>query len=119
MQQNAQSPPQVVQDPPPPPEPTPVVHSSVVHSEHQSGIEEIPIVQTDTYISVGDKEHGVVEFDLMSHREKGQEVRYLHIQVRGISLDDKGSVANTYMAIQSKEDFERVKSFFSTLKWED
>lgn len=82
-------------------------------------VSEIPIVQTDTYISVGNKTEGIVEFDLMSHREKGQEVRYLHIQVRGLSLDDKGSPSNTYMAITNKEEFEQIKSFFSTLKWED
>lgn len=82
-------------------------------------MQDIPIVQTDTYISIGDKNQGIVEFDLMSHREKGQEVRYLHIQVRGYSLDEKGTPSNTYMALQNKEDFEKVKSFFSTLKWED
>jgi hypothetical protein len=117
MQQEPVTP--VVQAPPEPPPLAPRVETQSVQVDHSHEIEEIPIVQTETYISLGDKTQGIVEFDLMSHREKGQEVRYLHIQVRGFSLDEKGSSANTYMAIQSKDDFERIKKFFSTLKWED
>lgn len=84
-------------------------------------LQEIQLIQAETYLSVGSKEQGYVEFDLMSHREKGNEIRYLNIQVQGFSLDEnnRGKVNNTYMAITNREDFEKVKSFFSTLKWED
>ncbi len=82
-------------------------------------INEIPLIQAPTYLSVGNVENGFVEFDLMSHREKGTEQRYMNIQIKGPSLDEKGAINNTYMAITSKEDFETVKSFFTTLQWED
>lgn len=87
-------------------------------SQEMQAIQEMESVMTETYMSVG-SEHGNVEFDLMSHREKGQKVIYLNIQIQGYSTDDRSKVNSTYMAITNKEDFEKVKSFFSTLKWED
>lgn len=125
LQRNEQEQPAAVQPPEPVPAQPPVPVQPQITIEptqeqmNSAELEEIPIIQAPTYISIGNKEHGFVEFDLMSHREKGSEVRYMNIQVRGFSLDDKGSPGNTYMAITSKDDFEKVKSFFSTLKWED
>jgi hypothetical protein len=95
-----------------------VASSELEEESPMEEIQEIESVMTETYMSVG-SEHGNVEFDLMSHREKGREVRYLNIQIQGYSTNDRGKVNSTYMAITNKEDFERVKSFFSTLKWED
>lgn len=116
-----QAPPPVQQPVPPPPPPAPPVQAVQPQAPEQQGGEfvPIPLMQTATYLSIGDTENGHVEFDLMSHREKGSEVRYLNIQIQGFSLDDKGKLGNTYMAITNKDDFDKVKSFFSTLKWED
>ena len=101
-------------------QPVQPVDNNVVEQESEATeeIREIEQVTTETYMSIGSK-HGNVEFDLMSHREKGQEVRYLNIQIQGFSLEDRGKVSTTSMAITNQEDFERVKKFFSTLKWED
>jgi hypothetical protein len=81
----------------------------------------MPVGQTGTYLSVGAPAGGYVEFDLMSYRQKGNEVRYLSLQVRGFSMDDdsKGKETNAYITITDKDDFERIKSFFTALKWED
>lgn len=90
-------------------------HEDVV----QERIRDMEVIQVETYLRIGSTEHGFVEFDLMSHREKGQEVRYLNVQVHGFSMVDRGKVNDTCMAITSKEELERVKNFFAALKWED
>ncbi len=105
--------------PPPPPAPPPA--ALVEQTQDAAIITDIPLVEAETYLSVGSKETGFVEFDLMSHREKGKEVRYLQIQTHGFSLDDndRGAASSNYMAVMTKEDFEKVKGFFATLTWED
>ena len=107
---------------PPQPQQPQVPELQPQQSPQGDGDVTIPAIETreaSTYLSIGTERNGNVEFDLMSHREKGQEVRYLNIQVQGFSLDEKGKVNHTYMSIASKEDFEKIKSFFSTIKWED
>lgn len=97
----------------------PVAAAEVQEQATFDTIAEMEVSRAETYMRIGTQEHGYVDFDLMSHREKGQEVRYLNIQVQGFSVTDRGKVNHTYMAITSKEEFEAVKSFFSTLQWED
>lgn len=107
--------------PPPAPPAVDLVQPVVSTQQRSDELQEIQLVQAATYLSVGAQEQGYVEFDLMSHREKGNEIRYLNIQIQGFSLDEsnRGKVSNNYMAITNREDFDKVKSFFSTLKWED
>jgi len=124
VQQAAPAPapaPAPVPAPPVAPPPVQQAHTSDMGSEELQGetLQDIPLVDAATYLSMGSKDQGFVEFDLMSHRERGNEVRYLSIQVRGFSLDEKGKVSSAYMAIMNREEFDKVKSFFSTLKWED
>lgn len=59
-----------------------------------------------TYLGLGNDEAGNIEFDLVSHREKGELIRYL-----SISINDK--------KINIDEDaFNSIKQFFQQLEWE-
>lgn len=60
---------------------------------------------------------GIIEVDLISFRERGQENRYLSIDVVGASQD--GNQSNTNIAISNEQDFNAFKEFISNLNWND
>ena len=94
---------------------SPVTYAVSVPKE----IREIPIISEKTYMSLGKKETGFVELDLVNHRERGQERRYLNIQISGWSFENEEQVSDAYMMITSEEEFEAIKTFFSNLTWKD
>jgi hypothetical protein len=73
-----------------------------------------------TYFGAGGSEDGHIEFDLVSFRQKGEETRYLSIKVTGFD-DEKDLPApqSAAMSISNKEEFEKLKAFFSQLEWND
>ncbi len=78
--------------------------------------------ETNTYIRLETKNSegqlsGVLEIDLISFRERGQESRYLSVNVVGAGQDGKQS--ETTLSIDNEEDFNRFKKFISDLNWND
>jgi len=60
---------------------------------------------------------GVLDIDLISFRERGQESRYLSINSFGADREGNQSEARIY--INNEEDFNRLKEFISNLNWND
>lgn len=87
---------------------------------YYESIEEVP--ETNTYFKLETKNNegqvcGVIEIDLVSFRERGQESRYLSIKTIGVGLD--GGQSETRNSIDSEIDFKRFKDFISNLNWND
>lgn len=77
---------------------------------------------TKTYIRLETKNpegqvSGVLEIDLISFRERGQESRYLSINTVGAGQD--GGQSDTTISIDNEADFNRFKDFISKLNWND
>jgi len=60
---------------------------------------------------------GVLEIDLISFRERGQESRYLSIDATGVGRD--GQQSDTTISINNEKDFNNFKEFISNLNWND
>lgn len=60
---------------------------------------------------------GIIELDLISFREKGEENRYLSFQTEGV--DDEGNQIKIMLAINNETDFNIFKNFVSNLNWND
>lgn len=78
--------------------------------------------ETNTYLRLetrnGDNQvSGVIEIDLISFREKGQESRYLSINT--IGSNPEGHQSNTSISIENEEDFNKFKKFISNINWND
>lgn len=89
-----------------------------VESKQNSGVTN----DSKTYIKLETKNSqgqlsGVLEIDLISFREKGQESRYLSINTLG--SDSIGESSNTIISIDNELDFNRFKKFISELNWND
>jgi len=84
-----------------------------------------PIVQPfyedcQTYFSHQEEDGGNLEIDLITFREKGVETRYLSMLFSGLDTrQNPPSPQSAFLNIESKEEFERIKAFFSQLEWED
>ncbi len=77
---------------------------------------------TKTYIRLETKNSdgelsGVLEIDLISFRERGQESRYLSINA--IGAGSSGEQSDTTLSIDNEADFNRFKKFISELNWND
>ena len=59
----------------------------------------------------------VIEIDLISFREKGEENRYLSFDVVGAAPD--GVQNETNVSISNEQDFDSFKEFISNLNWND
>lgn len=75
-----------------------------------------------TYIKLETKDSGgqvtgVIEIDLISYREKGEESRYLSVSTVG--SDQSREPSNTFISIDNETDFNRLKVFISDLNWND
>jgi competence transcription factor ComK len=76
--------------------------------------------ECQTYFSFGDEESGCLDIDLITFREKGVETRYLSLMFSGLDVRQNPPVLQeAFLNIGSKEDFERIKAFFTQLEWED
>jgi len=78
--------------------------------------------ETNTYMSLETKNpeglvSGILEIDLISFRERGQESRYLSINTTG--SNQTGEQSDTTISIDNEDDFNRLKMFISKLNWND
>lgn len=60
---------------------------------------------------------GILEIDLISFREKGEESRYVKFFSVGAAED--GTQSETTISIDNEGDFNRFKKFVSDLNWND
>lgn len=77
---------------------------------------------TKTYIKLETRNSdgvlsGILEIDLISFRERGQESRYLSINTVGAGRE--GEQSDTTISIDNEADFNRFKKFISDLNWND
>lgn len=74
----------------------------------------------ETYHNLSTEKNGELEFDLVSHRQRGLEKRYLNVRIKGMRLDKKEEGAvECLMNVTNKEDFQALKDFFANLNWDD
>lgn len=86
------------------------------------GIPSADAPETKTFMKLETKNpdgqvSGVIEIDLISFREKGQESRYLSINTLGVGQD--GVQSETIISIDNEIDFKKLKDFISNLNWND
>lgn len=97
----------------------PVVEQVLVE-QLNSGFENF--LDTNTYLKLETKNNegqisGILEIDLISFREKGQESRYLSISAKG--SNSQGEASETDISIENEEDFNKFKKFISNINWND
>ena len=86
----------------------------------QQRLMQAPAQDCQTYFSYENEDSGSLEIDLIAFREKGLETRYLSLQFSGFDIRQNPPVPqDAFLNIDSKEEFERLKSFFAQLDWED
>ena len=74
----------------------------------------------ETYFSFTDTSANNLEIDLITFREKGVETRYLSFLFKGYDTTQNPPIPQeSFLNIESKEDFQNLKNFFSQLNWED
>lgn len=84
-----------------------------------------PAVNQDgeTYFFFESNDNEVMEMDLITFREKGEETRYLALSIFGAEITEDPNKAPvqqyTSLTIRSKEEFEKLKKFISQLNWTD
>lgn len=112
--------------PQPPIAPPPVVQTvqqpaqPIVQQQRFASVPSPVIEECDTYFSYEDEAGGNLEVDLITFREKGMETRYLSILFSGVDVRQNPPVPQqAYLNIESREEFESLKSFFTQLDWED
>lgn len=125
-QQPVQQPAQVAPaQPPVQQQEAPQEQAPAVQTQEEEPTYDIPesaeeVDEKGTYYSVGTEKTGTLEFDLISHRQRGVEKRYLNVQVKGLLMGkEQKEIGNCRMNITSKEQFEGLKAFFANLNWED
>jgi hypothetical protein len=69
-----------------------------------------------TYIAIGDIETSMLEVDLVTFREKNQEMRYLSMSYAGIN-PKTGDPQEAFINIDNEEAFNILKNFFMQLEW--
>lgn len=62
---------------------------------------------------------GIIDIDLISYRERGQESRYLSINMNGINMEANGIQSQVSISIDKESDFNILKEFISNLNWND
>jgi hypothetical protein len=79
-----------------------------------------PVVSTpkqntgvQTYLGLSN-EAGLIEIDLVTFREKGEQVRFLSIQVGGVGQDGQHQLAHINL---DESAFNQIKGFFKQLEW--
>jgi len=73
-----------------------------------------------TYFCYEQKGGGKLEIDLVTFREKGVETRYLSMLFSGFDVrQESQSRQSAFLNIETKEEFERLKSFFAQVNWDD
>jgi len=68
------------------------------------------------YLKVGD-DSGVLEFDLITFRQKGKEEKYLSVTFSGINLTQEPPVPQESFVNIDEAGFKAIKEFFTQLEW--
>ena len=71
----------------------------------------------ETYIAFGNDESGLLELDLVTARQKNEEIRYLAISLSGTNIKTEQK-QESFINIDTKEEFEKLKKFFNQLQWD-
>jgi hypothetical protein len=100
--------------------PTNISHHETAPSE--ANTESVQDGEATTYIRLETKNvegqvSGIIEVDLISFRERGQESRFLSVNTTG--ADAEGNSSTTTINIDNEADFNRFKKFISQLNWND
>jgi len=78
------------------------------------------IESSKTYFKCGTEESGILEIDLVTFRERGNETRYLAFKFSGIDArQDPPVPQEAFLDIANEEEFKKLKQFFSELNWRD
>jgi len=91
-------------------------------SHHESADNVLTEEGSNTFIRLETKNpegqiSGIIEVDLISFRERGQESRFLQVHTTG--ADSEGNESTTAINIDNEEDFNKFKKFISQLNWND
>ena len=98
----------------------PILQSQPIEVQERSLPTSTEYSDCDTYFSFAEKNGSNLEIDLITFREKGIETRYLSIMLNGQDVrQDPPTPQSAFLSIDSKEEFEKLKSFFVQLEWED
>jgi hypothetical protein len=89
---------------------------SLSHHENSSTEESNTFFRIETKNADG-QVSGIIEVDLISFRERGQESRFLSVNTEG--ADGEGNSSKTSINIDNEADFNKFKQFISQLNWND
>ena len=101
---------------------SPVVQENFVETVKHNDFKIAPIDSngSETYYVYESSDGGFFEVDLVTFREKGTETRYLSLEVAGLNMTGEEPVPQQAMiSLESREQFEELKAFFTQLSWED
>lgn len=90
--------------------------TSVVSQEFTQEGEPTTYIKLETK-NTEEQVSGIIEVDLISFRERGQESRFLSVNTTG--SDAEGKLSTTTINIDNEADFNRFKKFISQLNWND
>jgi len=75
-----------------------------------------------TFVSIGsdsNEDDSLVEMDLVYVRQKGKEERFLKIELSGHNITDPSRPQQyAIKVVNTKEEFEKLKNFFTQLEWD-
>ena len=69
-----------------------------------------------TYIAIGDITSGLLEIDLVTLRQKNDEIRYLALSFSGTNAKTEKE-QESFINIENEEQFNALKKFFAQLDW--
>lgn len=84
--------------------------------EEQKMSEKLKENHKTTYIVIGSEETGLLEIDLVTFRQKNDEMRYLSIVFKGIDTRT-GQEQDAFINIDNEDAFKELKKFFAQLDW--
>lgn len=100
----------------------PATTEATTNLSHHETLKSAPVEDNSTFMRLETKNEdsqvsGIIEVDLISFREKGQESRFLQVHVSGADAD--GNANTTAVSIGNEADFNKFKKFISQLNWND
>ena len=100
----------------------PAAQAAVATAPNLSHHDNNPTEESNTFFRIETKNaegqvSGIIEVDLISFRERGQESRFLSVNTEG--ADGEGNSSKTSINIDNEADFNKFKQFISQLNWND
>ena len=69
-----------------------------------------------TYIQING-ENSLLEFDLITFRQRGEEARYLSVSLTGMDITKDEPIPQEAFVNIDEDGFRKIKSFFEQLEW--